>query len=279
MNAKDIKSDVNDYFDSIDHSSRLAATEATNYIVMARGDGRGVIAPLAPGESEQDALKRLHALTEGYAPHVQWTHTADFFYRATKRLFNIIFSAVVVILLLVPGLLLSIFIMFDTKGSPIYVSRRVGYRGKKIGVFKFRSMVADANNVEKYLSPAQLKQWKTEMKVDDDPRITRIGHFIRKTSIDELPQFLNVLFGQMSVVGPRPITRAELEWFGKDADKLLTCHPGITGLWQVTEHNNATYQSGLRQKIELAYVDCRCLRLDFKIIFGTFGALLQKREG
>ena len=139
-------------------------------------------------------------------------------------------------------------------------------------------MVSDAGNVEKYLSPEQLRQWKIERKVDCDPRITRVGAFIRKTSLDELPQFLNVLIGDLSVIGPRPITRDELDqhFTSADRDELLSVRPGITGLWQATERNGATFESGLRQKIELHYVRNRCFRMDWRCFFGTFGAMFGK---
>ena len=248
------------------------------YSVVARGDGRAIKVPVEAGESQVETLARLAAMTGEYKPRGEWGHTAAPWYRAAKRAFNVVFSAAVCAVGLVPGLVLAAVIAVDTKGSPIYVSRRVGYRGREIGMPKFRSMVADAWDVEKYLSPGQLHQWKTEMKVDDDPRVTKVGKLIRRTSVDEFPQFLNVLAGQMSVVGPRPITRTELEWFGDDADRLLSCHPGITGLWQVVARNDATYEDGTRQKIELAYVDRRCLRLDLKIVLGTFGVMFGKRK-
>lgn len=149
-----------------------------------------------------------------------------------------------------------------------------------IRVLKLRSMVADASDVHKYLSPEQLHQWEVERKVDDDPRITRVGRFIRKCSIDEVPQFLNVLKDDLSVIGPRPITRDELERHFSDEEKeeLLSVAPGITGLWQATERNAATFESGLRQKIELHYVRNRCFRMDWKCFTGTFGAMFGKRR-
>lgn len=113
-----------------------------------------------------------------------------------------------------------------------------------IRVLKLRSMVPDAGDVQKYLSPDQLRQWEVERKVDDDPRITKVGRFIRKCSIDEVPQFLNVLKGDLSVIGPRPITRDELEQHFSDEEKaeLLSVTPGITGLWQATDRNAATFE-------------------------------------
>ena len=248
------------------------------YLVVTRGDGRAIQVLVKLGESEAETLARLASMTEEYKSRSEWNASAKLWYRVVKRAFNIVFSAVVCIMLFIPGILLAAVIAADTKGNPIYVSKRVGYHGREIGVLKFRSMVVDAWNVEKYLSPEQLHQWQTEMKVDNDPRITKIGRFIRKTSIDEFPQFLNVLAGQMSVVGPRPITRAELDWFGDDVEKLLSCHPGITGLWQVVARNDASYDSGLRQKIELSYVENRCLRLDLRIMLGTFGVMFGKKR-
>ena len=149
-----------------------------------------------------------------------------------------------------------------------------------IRVFKLRSMVSDAGDVQKYLSPEQLHQWKVERKVDNDPRITKVGKFIRKCSIDEVPQFLNVLKGDLSVIGPRPITRDELEQHFSEEEKeeLLSVAPGITGLWQATDRNAATFESGMRQKIELHYVRNRCFRMDWKCFMGTFGAMFGKRR-
>lgn len=171
-------------------------------------------------------------------------------------------------------------ICVESPGFPVYTQERVGRGGRAIRVLKLRSMVADANDVHKYLSPEQLHQWEVERKVDNDPRITKVGQFIRKCSIDEVPQFLNVLKGDLSVIGPRPITRDELEQHFSDEEKeeLLSVTPGITGLWQATDRNAATFESGLRQKIELHYVRNRCFRMDWKCFTGTFGAMFGKRR-
>ena len=181
-----------------------------------------------------------------------------------------------VALLAVPAVLVAAFIAIESHGSPLYVDRRVGRGGRSLGVLKFRSMVSDANDVEKWLSNAQLEEWHREHKVSDDPRITRIGRLLRRTSLDELPQFLNVLVGQMSVIGPRPITEEELSWFGVDRDLLLSVRPGITGLWQVTARNEATFESGERQALELEYVRNIGFAMDLRVFLGTFGAILGK---
>ena len=184
------------------------------------------------------------------------------------------------ILLFIPITVVCAFISLETPGSPMYTQERVGKGGKTIKIFKLRSMVADAGDVRKYLSPEQLRQWEVERKVDDDPRITKVGQFIRKCSIDEMPQFLNVLKGDLSVIGPRPITRTELDQHFTVDEKveLLSVQPGITGLWQATDRNEATFESGLRQKIELRYVRNRCFAMDFKCFTGTFGAMFGKRR-
>ena len=201
-------------------------------------------------------------------------------YRLAKRLFDFVFSLLMSIILLVPIAVICALISLESPGGPVYTQERVGKGGKTIKIFKLRSMVADAGDVQKYLSPEQLHQWEVERKVDDDPRITKIGQFIRKFSIDEMPQFLNVLNGDLSVIGPRPITRVELEQHFTDGEKaeLLSVQPGITGLWQATDRNAATFESGLRQKIELRYVQNRCFRMDWKCFKNTFGAMFGKER-
>ena len=198
------------------------------------------------------------------------------YYRFIKRLFDFVFSSCVIAVGLIPGLILSLFIVADTKGTPIYSQTRVDRNGKPFKIYKFRSMVADSDNVEKYFTPEQLETWKRELKVDNDPRITKLGNIIRKTSIDEFPQFINVWLGQISVIGCRVITFDELEWFGEDKDLLLSVAPGITGLWQTGPRNLATFESGLRQKLELSYATNASLSLDMKIFFRTFRVMVVR---
>ena len=200
-------------------------------------------------------------------------------YRVAKRAFDIVFSGCVLAVGLIPCAIISAAISIDTKGLPIYSQERVGRYGKPFRIYKFRSMVADADDVEKYFTPEQISVWRRERKVDDDPRITRLGSFIRKTSIDELPQFLNVFLGQISVIGPRPITYDELAEFGADAALLCSVPGGISGLWQASERNNATFETGERQRIELSYVRECGFRMDARCFFGTFDAMFGKRSG
>ena len=195
-------------------------------------------------------------------------------YRAIKRAFDIGFSAVVCAVGLVPALVLCAAIRLDSPGSPIFRQERVGLDGRRILIFKFRTMVADAHeHPERYMSPDQLETWCREQKLDDDPRITRIGRALRRTSLDELPQFLNVLKGDLSVIGPRPVTEAETYEFGFARDEFLSVKPGITGWWQVTARNDATWETGERQMLELFYVRHASLALDFRIFVRTFKAM------
>ena len=206
--------------------------------------------------------------------------TGTLFYRICKRTFDIVFSAGCTAVLAIPMAGVCAAICAESPGCPVYTQERVGRGGRVIRVLKLRSMVSDAGDVEKYLSPDQLRQWEVERKVNDDPRITKVGQIIRKCSIDEVPQSLNVLKGDLSVIGPRPITRDELEQHFSDEEKeeLLSVTPGITGLWQATDRNAATFESGMRQKIELHYVRNRCFRMDWKCFTGTFGAMFGKKR-
>lgn len=205
----------------------------------------------------------------------------SFGYRLFKRVFDIVFSLIVIgfcIVLFPVTILVLVATTISTKGFPIYVQERVGRFGRPLKILKLRSMVADSDDVEKYLSSEQMAQWQRERKVDDDPRITRFGALCRKTSLDEIPQFLNVLAGQMSVIGPRPITSEELAWFGDDAALYLSVPGGITGLWQSGPRNKASFENGERQRVELEYVRTACLAVDAGVFFRTFDAMFGKNR-
>lgn len=195
-------------------------------------------------------------------------------YRCVKRTFDIAFSLSVCLLMALPVAVLCLLVMLDSPGIPFFCQERIGLDGKRIRIWKIRTMVADAHdNPERYMTPKQLMQWEREQKVDDDPRITRVGRFLRNTSLDELPQFINVLTGELSVVGPRPVTFEETYEFGDARDEFLSVKPGITGWWQVTERNNATWENGARQLLELYYVRHAGFALDLKILMKTVRAM------
>ena len=195
-------------------------------------------------------------------------------YLAAKRAFDIVFSAGVCLVLAVPVAVACAAICIDTPGKPFFRQERIGRGGKKIHIFKLRTMVSDANDyLERYMSSAQLETWKREQKLDDDPRITRVGKILRRTSLDELPQFMNVLSGDLSVIGPRPVTLAETYEYGDAREEVLSCKPGITGWWAATDRNDSTWESGQRQARELFYVRHQSFGLDARVFVKTFKAM------
>jgi lipopolysaccharide/colanic/teichoic acid biosynthesis glycosyltransferase len=199
-------------------------------------------------------------------------------YRMAKRAFDVVFSLAAIMVGLVPCLALSACIALDTRAFPIYRQKRVGMGGREFTLYKFRTMVSDSDDVDKYLSPEQLAQWRSERKVDNDPRITPLGRILRSCSIDELPNFINVFLGDMSVIGPRAITVDELGKFGADAAALLTVPCGITGWWQVNARNNASFETGERQELELYYVGHASAALDTEIFLRTFGVMFGRNR-
>ena len=203
-------------------------------------------------------------------------------YRFVKRAFDIAFSLFVVSLcvaLLPVVLLLCLVTAIQCMAFPLYVQKRLGRAGKEFGILKLRTMVGDSDNVQKHLNEEQLEQWRRERKVDNDPRITSLGRVMRATSLDEIPQFLNVLIGQMSVVGPRPIVRAELDNFTQEEKReFLSVKPGITGWWQIRERNGATWENGRRQQLELYYVRHLGPRIDVGVMAGTFRVMFGKEK-
>ena len=199
-------------------------------------------------------------------------------YRAAKRAFDVVFSAAVLAVAAIPLAATCAVIRAESEGSPIFRQRRIGLGGEPVYIYKLRTMYADAHeHPERYLDAAQLEQWRREQKVDGDPRVTRVGRILRRTSLDELPQFLNVLKGELSVIGPRPVTEEETWEFGNGRGEFLSVKPGITGWWQVTERNDATWENGDRQMLELFYVRHASLALDARIFVRTFKAMGRGR--
>ncbi len=200
-----------------------------------------------------------------------------FCYLFIKRLFDIVMSLVAICLLIVPYILISLLILIVDRHPPIYTQKRVGLKGKTFRIIKFRSMHTNAEQQLEILKKEN-SNYFTEFKFDNDPRITKLGKFIRKTSIDELPQFINVLLGQMSLVGPRPVLEDELKLYTEaDVIKVLCCKPGVTGYWQAYSRNNVTYKDYKRQSMEVYYADNCSILLDLKICFKTVEMVLTKK--
>lgn len=196
-----------------------------------------------------------------------------------KRAFDIAFSVFALLVFFPLFLGLSILIRVTSRGPAIYAHERVGRGGKLFRCFKFRSMYADSDERLKELlqnNNEMKEEWERSHKLKNDPRITPIGKFIRKTSLDEFPQFLNVLKGDLSVVGPRPVVRAEVNKHLKEkAPKILSVRPGLTGIWQVSGRSNTTYAE--RINMDETYIDSHNLWLDIKLIAKTVPAMISKR--
>lgn len=196
-------------------------------------------------------------------------------YDICKRLFDLIVALVAVVVLCLVLLIIAVAIVLEDKGPVLYKAGRIGRNGKKIVVYKFRSMRRNADRLEDMLTPEELEEYRKNFKLEHDPRITKVGAFLRKTSLDELPQLFNIIGGSLSLVGPRPVLQEETELYGEDRDLLLSVKPGLTGLWQSRGRSNVTYENGARQALELQYVRERGFLLDIKILFWTVGAVLR----
>ena len=196
-------------------------------------------------------------------------------FKVIKRLFDIIVSFLGLLILSPLFLLLTILIKCDSKGPVFFIQKRVGRNGKKFGIFKFRTMRINAEELIASFTPEQLKEWKENFKLNNDPRITRVGKFLRNTSLDELPQLINIFIGNMSLVGPRPIVEEELEWYGEKKNVLLSVRPGLTGWWATNGRSEVSYPE--RCDYELYYVYNCSLLLDIKILFKTFSAVFSRK--
>lgn len=194
-----------------------------------------------------------------------------------KRLFDIFFSILALIACTPIFLFIGIFLFFQSPGKMIYSHQRIGRGGKPFKCYKFRTMRPNADRILKDIlekNPELKEEWERTYKLKVDPRITRIGSFLRKTSLDELPQFWNVLKGDLSVVGPRPVVKEEVEkYLGVKASKILSIRPGLTCLWQVTERSHATNYSK-RIELDECYIDKQNFLLDLTLIIKTIPAMI-----
>ncbi len=182
-------------------------------------------------------------------------------------------GALVGVILLAPVfLILALLIRRDSPGPVIHRRQVVGLSGRKFGAYKLRTMITDADT---YLEahPELKEEWEQTGKIQDDPRITRVGRFLRRYSVDELPQLLNVLKGEMSLVGPRMITPAEQSHFGRWRHNLLTVKPGLTGLWQVSGRSDLSYEE--RVRLDMHYIRNYTVWMDLKLVFNTVRAVLR----
>jgi lipopolysaccharide/colanic/teichoic acid biosynthesis glycosyltransferase len=198
-----------------------------------------------------------------------------------KRAFDIGFSLAVLLFCAPIYLALAIAIACTSSGSIFYIQERVGKNHQRFGCIKFRTMVPDADRLlDELISQSEdlRQEFSENFKLKQDPRITKIGKFLRMTNLDEFPQFINVLKGEMSVVGPRPLVPEEIERYGDAIDRVLSIRPGVTGLWQVSGRNDIPYSE--RIEIDVRYVKRRNFWLDLQIVMKTIHlTLMPKNNG
>lgn len=196
----------------------------------------------------------------------------QYVYIYLKRFFDVILSLIGLIVLAIPFLIIAAFVKFCDGGPVLYTQERVGKDGRRFQIYKFRSMCVDADKLLEKLKE-QNEATGPMFKMKNDPRITSVGYFLRKTSLDELPQLWNVLRGDMSLVGPRPPLPREVAKYSEYDLQRLWVIPGCTGLWQATERNNVGFEEMV--KLDLEYIQKRSLLFDAKIILLTVVAIIH----
>ena len=195
-------------------------------------------------------------------------------YKYVKRTLDVIIASLSLVILSPLFLIIAFLIKIESKGPVFFAHKRVGKDGKEIKILKFRTMVDNAEDLIKKFTPEQMEEFKKNFKLENDPRITKIGKILRKTSLDELPQLINILKGELSLIGPRPVIGVELEKYENNKRKFLSITPGLTGYWAANGRSNTTYEQ--RMIMELYYIDNISLELDLKIFFKTILSVLQK---
>jgi exopolysaccharide production protein ExoY len=222
-----------------------------------------------PREEEPDSGKSAVFTSSDHSTRI--VYKPSLFYNTSKFICDIVCASIGIVVLFPVFLIIALCIKLDDGGSIFYRREMIGFRGKRFFMLKFRTMIP---NAESYLAKNSklMREYQQNMKLRHDPRITKIGRFLRKTYLDELPQLFNVLAGQMSLVGPRAIHKSELTLYGEYAQKRHAVKPGITGLWQVNPQRHSTYEE--RIPLDMQYIDNRSLILDLKILGKTVKAII-----
>lgn len=199
---------------------------------------------------------------------------SDSIYAFTKRVFDVSCALTTIVLCFIPMLMIAICIRTTSPGKVIFRQRRVGKNGKLFTIYKFRTMVDGAENLRRHLSPKQYDQYIKERKLTGDPRITPFGGFLRRSSLDELPQLFNILKGDMSLVGPRPVVVDELKHYKEDVYAYLGVRPGLTGMWQVNGRSTTTYAE--RVQLDVRYFEKHSFGGDVYLVAQTFAVVFRK---
>ena len=195
-------------------------------------------------------------------------------YSVTKKSMDLILSFIGLILLIPVFLILAILVKLDSKGPVFYAHTRKGKNRSDIKIYKFRTMYSNSDEIFESFSDEQKEEYYKNFKLDNDPRVTKVGDFLRRTSLDEIPQLITVLKGDLSLVGPRPIVEKEICKYGQYADKLFSVIPGITGYWQSHGRSDTSYEE--RIEMDMYYIDNRSILLDIKIMFKTVISVIKK---
>ena len=195
-------------------------------------------------------------------------------YSVTKKSMDLILSFIGLILLIPVFLILAILVKLDSKGPVFYAHTRKGKNRSDIKIYKFRTMYSNSDEIFESFSDEQKEEYYKNFKLDNDPRVTKVGDFLRRTSLDEIPQLINVLKGDLSLVGPRPIVEKEICKYGQYADKLFSVIPGITGYWQSHGRSDTSYEE--RIEMDMYYIDNKSILLDIKIMFKTVISVIKK---
>lgn len=198
----------------------------------------------------------------------------DTVYRVVKRVIDVTIASIAMIVLSPIFAIIAIAVKLESEGPVFFKHTRIGKDGKIIKLYKFRSMVINAEELIKSFTPEQMKEYKENYKLTNDPRITKIGKFLRKTSLDELPQLINIIKGDLAIIGPRPVIAEELKKYGDNIDKFLSVTPGLTGYWAANGRSNTTYEQ--RMQMELYYIDNMSLKMDIQVFFKTILSVVKK---
>ena len=230
-------------------------------------------------EQEDELIKTKEIIMDLEQQGVQRTSLRELGYRFIKRIFDIVCGLIGLICLIPLTILVKIIsVRRGDHKSIFYTQKRIGKNGREFKLYKFRSMVPNADEILEQtlkMDKVRAEEWKKYQKFEHDPRITKIGNILRKTSLDEVPQFINILKGDMSMIGPRPLVPGELDLHDGNHEIYESVRPGITGWWACNGRSATTYAE--RLELEYYYVKNKSLWLDIKCVFKTISAVLTKK--
>jgi exopolysaccharide production protein ExoY len=224
---------------------------------------------------ENSAMAVVHFESEWSKPSSVAEYAAG---GQTKRLFDVVFASLLLLATLPLFIIVAVVLKVTEPGPVIYRHVRVGLWGRRFACFKFKTMVVDAENMLKALlddDPGARAEWERNQKLIKDPRVTRVGRFLRESSLDELPQLINVLRGEMSLVGPRPIVPLEISHYGDRLTSYVSARPGLTGAWQISGRSDCGYDK--RVELDANYVSDWRFSTDLAILVRTVGAVIGRK--